>query len=145
MSISPEAVEAIGYIGGYVVAIASPFQLAKCLRTWQTRDVSLLWISNYLSGLLLIFAYGILAKLPAIWVPIILEIVCSFGIFALKIYIEFIEGVLYTAEVETQCDECSVAEAEGDKIIYARPRFSSKDEYEDNKIAGKAMKIVNSA
>ena len=137
MSISPEAIEAIGFVGGYVVAIASPFQLAKCIRTWQTRDVSLLWIINYLSGLLLIFAYGLLAELPAIWMPIILEITCSFGIFSLKIYIEFIEGVLYTAEVETQCDESSAVETDSDKIIYTRPCSSSENDKEGSELVEK--------
>ena len=48
MTLSSEEIEIIGYVGGYVVAISSPFQLLKCLRTWKTRDVSLLWILNYL-------------------------------------------------------------------------------------------------
>ena len=82
--------------------------------------------------------------MPAIWIPIILEMTCSTGIFILKVYIEFIEGVIYSAEAETQCDEHSAQEAEGDKVIYARPL--SKDyegKEEDDKLVG--MEMVKTA
>lgn len=132
-------IEIIGFVGGYVVAISSPFQLAKCLRTWKTRDVSLMWILNYLSGLLLIFVYGLLMKLPAIWVPIILEITCSTGIFVLKVYIEFIEGVVYAKDVACQTADEDIP-SKDEKILYARS--IKEDENDDSNLVVAEMKMI---
>lgn len=124
--VSAAAIDVIGYIGGYVVALASPFQLLKGLRTWSTKDISWLWVTQFLTGLILLFSYGILADLPVIYIPITLEIFCSASILCLKTWIEVIEGKEYANDV--QCQTASVVDADADggggdteeKVLYSR-------------------------
>ena len=122
--VSSSTVDAIGYIGGYVVALASPFQLLKGIRTWSTKDISWLWVSQFLSGLILLFSYGLLADLPVIYIPITLEIFCAASILCLKTWIEVVEGKQYTTDAESQT---GVDGGDKEKVIYSRPWRSASD------------------
>ena len=123
--VSAAEIDAIGYIGGYVVALASPFQLLKGLRTWSTQDISWLWVSQFLCGLILLFVYGILSELPVIYIPISLEIACAFSILCLKTWIEVVEGKVYVHEAACQTEEVEDKNQESvdrsGKVLYSQP------------------------
>ncbi len=118
--VSTATVDAIGYIGGYVVALASPAQLIKGLRTWSTKDISWIWVSQFLCGLILLFTYGLLADLPVIWIPICLEIFCAASILSLKTWIEVVEGKVYALEAACQTGDGEASDGE-EKVLYSRP------------------------
>ena len=105
MSDTSSVFDAIGFIGGITVALASPFQLFKSVRTKSTRDISFGWITSYLLGIYLLFIYSFLSDLPPIWIPVLLEITCGTALFVLKIKLDIFENKSYTREIGTQTDE----------------------------------------
>ncbi|MBN2095434.1 MAG: PQ-loop repeat-containing protein [Candidatus Aenigmarchaeota archaeon] len=56
--------EIIGYLGGFLIAIALAPQLIKTWKTKSARDISLLWTSISLTGLIL---YGVYAALNGVY------------------------------------------------------------------------------
>ena len=56
--------EFVGYLGGFLIAIALAPQLIKTWKTKSAKDLSLLWTSISLIGLIL---YGIYASLNAVY------------------------------------------------------------------------------
>jgi uncharacterized protein with PQ loop repeat len=96
--------DVIGYIGGSIVASSAPLQLYKCFTTQSTKDISWMWIANYLTGILCIFIYAQLENIPPVWVPLCLEISSTCLLLCLKSYLELLEHKVYVNEVSTQTD-----------------------------------------
>ena len=99
---TPEAIDALGFIGGIVVASASPFQLYKCWKSQSARDISWYWGFNFVSGLILLFAYGVLLDLTPIWAPLCLELSSTCTMLALKAKLEIFDNRVYSYDVCTQ-------------------------------------------
>ena len=53
------ALELIGYVAGFVVAIALSPQLIKAWKTKSTKDISMIWTLTLMTGLFLWVVYGI--------------------------------------------------------------------------------------
>ncbi len=51
--------EIFGYIGGAILAISLTPQLYKIFKEKSTKDLSIIWIIVYLSGLICVFVYGL--------------------------------------------------------------------------------------
>jgi MtN3 and saliva related transmembrane protein len=51
-------IELIGYLGGGIVAVSLLPQVIKSWQTKSTKDISVIWNSIYLSGLLVWIIYG---------------------------------------------------------------------------------------
>jgi MtN3 and saliva related transmembrane protein len=51
-------IELIGYLGGGIVAVSLLPQVIKSWQTKSTKDISVVWNSIYLSGLLVWIIYG---------------------------------------------------------------------------------------
>ncbi|MFH0856933.1 MAG: PQ-loop domain-containing transporter [bacterium] len=61
------AIQFIGYLSGFIIAVSLVPQVIKAYKTKSTTDISLLWNSIFLIGLLLFFVYGIgLGEMPII-------------------------------------------------------------------------------
>lgn len=58
------ALEFVGYLGGFLIAIALIPQLIKTWKTKSAKDLSLLWTTISLIGLIL---YGIYAEINSIY------------------------------------------------------------------------------
>ena len=110
------AFNAIGFIGGIAVALSSPFQLYKSLKTRSTRDISFGWITSYLLGIYLIFVYGFYFRLPPIWGPVLLEITCGTSLFILKVKLDYFEGRTYTRTIATQTSDTTDEENASERI-----------------------------
>jgi MtN3 and saliva related transmembrane protein len=54
------ALEFVGYLGGFLIAVALAPQLAKTWKTKSAKDIALLWTTISLAGLIL---YGIYAAI----------------------------------------------------------------------------------
>ncbi len=79
------ALELIGYLGGFLIAIALAPQLIKTRKTKSAKDISLMWTVISLIGLIL---YGIYAEVNLVY-PLLLfasiEAVMLVILIALKI------------------------------------------------------------
>ena len=95
-------VDALGFIGGITIALSAPLQLYRSCRTRSTKDISFGWITSYLVGIYLICVYGILARLPPIWGPVLLEIVCGTALMVLKVKLDLFEKKTYSRTIGTQ-------------------------------------------
>lgn len=56
------ALELVGYLGGFLIAVALAPQLEKTWRTKSAKDLSLLWTTISLIGLILYGAYAAVNK-----------------------------------------------------------------------------------
>ncbi len=62
-----DIIQFIGYLSGFIIAVSLVPQVIKAYKTKSTTDISLLWNSIFLIGLLLFFVYGIgLGEMPII-------------------------------------------------------------------------------
>lgn len=74
--------ESVGYLGGFLIAIALAPQLIKTWKTKSAKDLSLLWTTISLIGLVL---YGIYAALNAVYPLLTFAIIESIMIIILII------------------------------------------------------------
>ena len=98
----PAFVDALGFIGGITIALSAPLQLYRSCQTRSTKDISFGWITSYLIGIYLICIYGILANLPPIWGPVLLEIFCGTALMVLKVKLDLFEKKSYSRTIGTQ-------------------------------------------
>ena len=62
-----DLIQFIGYLAGFIIAIALTPQVIQAWITKSTKDISLLWTIILLLGLLLYFVYGIgIKEMPII-------------------------------------------------------------------------------
>lgn len=78
-------IDLIGYLAGSIVAISLTPQVIKSWKTKSTKDISILWTSIYLTGLILWVIYGVgIASIP-IMVTITIEALLAFSLLILKL------------------------------------------------------------
>lgn len=79
------SIQLVGYLAGSVIAVSLAPQVWKAWKTKSTADISLLWNTIYIFGLVLfqIYAFGI-GETPLI-VTNIVELILAFGLIAAKL------------------------------------------------------------
>ena len=77
--------EIIGYIAGFLMAIALSPQIIKAWKTKSTKDISIIWTVIVLIGLILWIAYAILNKIMPLLIFASIELSMTFLLFILKI------------------------------------------------------------
>jgi uncharacterized protein with PQ loop repeat len=105
MTLDESSINVFGYIGAAVLASAAPTQFVTCLLRSSTKDISYLWLTIFICGLVLLFTYSILLGLVPIWAPLIVEMLGTFATLILKINYDFFHKRVYTRDVGSQCDK----------------------------------------
>lgn len=79
------SIQITGYLAGSVIAVSLAPQVWKSWSTKSTDDISLLWNSIYIIGLILfqVYAFGI-GEMPLI-ITNIVELILAFGLIAAKL------------------------------------------------------------
>ncbi len=77
--------EIVGYIAGFLVAIALSPQLIKTLQTKSTKDISILWTLALMSGLLLWIVYATANKILPLGIFAAIEFFMALSLFVLKL------------------------------------------------------------
>lgn len=80
-----DTIQLTGYIAGFVIAVSLAPQVIKAWRTKSTTDISLLWNSVLIFGLLLYFIYGIGIKEMPIIVMNVVEIILAVLLIVAKL------------------------------------------------------------
>ncbi|GMH56982.1 hypothetical protein TrRE_jg9456, partial [Triparma retinervis] len=109
MALSTASINAFGYIGSAVLALAAPTQFVTCLTRGSTKDISYLWLGIFLAGLAFLFAYASLLGLVPIWAPLIVEIVGTSATLLLKVWYDCGDRRVYVRHVGTQCGKPEAA------------------------------------
>ena len=78
-------IEIIGHVGGVIVASALVPQVIKSWRTKSTKDISLIWNSWLLTGLIIFTIYGIGINSYPIIIFNTIEVGFTFSLLMLKI------------------------------------------------------------
>lgn len=79
------SIQLTGYLAGFVIAVSLMPQVWKAWKTKSTTDISLLWNTIYIFGLLLFFVYGVGIKEMPIIVMITIEIILAISLIVAKI------------------------------------------------------------
>ena len=79
------ALEFVGYLAGFIVAIALSPQVIKAWRTKSTKDISVLWNLTLVTGLILWVIYGIVNTILPIIVFVSLEALMASSLLVLKL------------------------------------------------------------
>ena len=77
-------IEMIGYIAGIFTAIALLPQVIKAWKTKSVKDISLLWNSIYLIGLILWLVYGFGINSRPLIIFVVIELVLALSLIILK-------------------------------------------------------------
>jgi MtN3 and saliva related transmembrane protein len=80
-----DTIQIIGYFAGFIIALSLIPQVIKAWKTKSTKDISLLWNSIYLFGLLLFLIYGIGIGQKPIMVACSIEISLAAALITAKI------------------------------------------------------------
>jgi uncharacterized protein with PQ loop repeat len=89
MIISPAGMDALGYIGGGILALSLIPQIIKLLMTRSAQDISLLWSLMYLTGSTLSLVYLIFVGALAAWIPVVLEVLGCTITITLKLMFDY--------------------------------------------------------
>jgi MtN3 and saliva related transmembrane protein len=81
-------IRTIGYIAGVITTLAFVPQVVRSWRTRSTRDLSLIWLVAFSSGVALWLTYGILLREP----PIIAANATTFVLAAILLWIRLRPG-----------------------------------------------------
>ncbi|MEK6983614.1 MAG: PQ-loop domain-containing transporter [Nanoarchaeota archaeon] len=77
--------EIIGYLAGFLAAIALSPQLIKTWKTKSTKDISIIWTISYMTGLTLWIVYGALKNVIPLTVFASIELLMAFSLFGMKL------------------------------------------------------------
>lgn len=77
--------EIIGYLAGFLIAIALFPQLIKTWRTKSTKDISILWTLIVMFGLLLWVVYSISNKILPLLIFASIEFLMMLSLFVMKL------------------------------------------------------------
>ncbi|MBI2652385.1 hypothetical protein HYX00_02865 [Candidatus Woesearchaeota archaeon] len=77
--------EFVGYLAGFLVAIALSPQLIKTWRTKSTKDISILWTLTLMTGLILWIVYAVANKILPLAIFASIEFSMALILFVLKI------------------------------------------------------------
>lgn len=86
--LSDAGTDAIGFVGGGVLAICLIPQIGKIVLTRSAQDISYAWSVLYMLGLSLSLVYLILKNALAAWIPLVIEIAGCITIICLKTFFE---------------------------------------------------------
>ena len=78
-------VEIIGYLAGFLIAIALLPQLIKTFRTKSTKDISIIWTLMLMTGLLLWVVYAAVNKILPLLIFAAIEFLMTFSLFIMKL------------------------------------------------------------
>ena len=78
-------IEIIGYLAGFLIAIALSPQLIKTWRTKLTKDISILWTLMLMFGLLLWVVYAIANKILPLLIFASIEFLMTLLLFVMKL------------------------------------------------------------
>lgn len=133
--LSDASVDAIGFVGGGVLAVCLIPQIGKIVLTRSARDIAYAWSLLYCLGLLLSMVYLIFKNAIAAWIPIVVEIAGCIIIICLKTFFEHTAaGRRWCAAADTLHGDFSVrsipgishmASLHGDNSIHGRPAAGS--------------------
>ncbi|KAJ3349149.1 hypothetical protein GGF32_005768 [Allomyces javanicus] len=87
-NLSTHEVEAIGYVGGVVLALCLAPQIIQVVRTKSAEDISYAWQGLYLVGLSINLAYLILLGAVAGYVAVIIEMALLLVLVGCKFYFD---------------------------------------------------------
>ncbi|KAJ3359526.1 hypothetical protein GGF31_004018 [Allomyces arbusculus] len=87
-NLSTHQVEAIGYVGGVVLALCLAPQIIQVVRTKSAEDISYAWQGLYLVGLSINLAYMVLLGAVAGYVAVIIEIALLLVLVGCKFYFD---------------------------------------------------------
>lgn len=79
------ALEIIGYLAGFIVAIALSPQVIKAWKTKSTKDISILWNSALVTGLILWILYAIVNKIVPLVIFASAEAMMATSLLVLKL------------------------------------------------------------
>ena len=77
--------EVVGYIAGFLVALALAPQLMKIWKTKSAKDISYVWTASFLLGLILYIVYAALNQVWPLFVFTIIEAMMVISLIILKI------------------------------------------------------------
>ena len=77
--------EIVGYLAGFIVAIALSPQLIKAWRTKSTKDISILWNLALIAGLILWVVYGIFNSILPLAIFASVETLIATSLLVLKL------------------------------------------------------------
>ena len=77
--------EIIGYLAGFLMAVALSPQIIKAWKTKSTRDISIIWTMFVMVGLILWIAYAISNKIMPLLIFASIEFSMTSLLFILKI------------------------------------------------------------
>ena len=78
-------IKIIGYLAGFLIAIALSPQLIKIWRTKSTKDISILWTLMLMFGLLLWVVYAISNKILPLLIFASIEFLMTLSLFVMKL------------------------------------------------------------
>ena len=79
------ALEIVGYLAGFIVAIALSPQVIKAWKTKSTKDISILWNLILVTGLILWVVYGIVNRIIPLVVFPTIEALMAISLLVLKL------------------------------------------------------------
>ncbi len=77
--------EIVGYLAGFLIAIALSPQLIKIWRTKSTKDISILWTLIVMFGLLLWIVYAISNKILPLLIFASIDFLMMLSLFVMKL------------------------------------------------------------
>ncbi|MBI2676234.1 MAG: PQ-loop repeat-containing protein [Candidatus Aenigmarchaeota archaeon] len=77
--------EIVGYLAGFLVAVALSPQLIKTWKTKSTKDISILWTLIYMTGLLLWVIYAIVNRIVPLAIFTTIEFSMATALFIFKL------------------------------------------------------------
>lgn len=78
----------LGYVGGCFMSLCLIPQIIKTCRTRSAKDISYVWQVCSITGLMMVFAYGMYFMLLPVFIPIIIEFVLMVILTVSKICFE---------------------------------------------------------
>ncbi|WIA40637.1 hypothetical protein OEZ86_013973 [Tetradesmus obliquus] len=115
-ALADSARDALGYLGGCILALSLVPQVIKLLLTRNAADISLMWSLLYLLGSALSFIYLVLLGAVAAWVPIVVELCGCLATISLKLLFDHTrwgrnQELMLELELDTQQPEAATAAA----------------------------------
>ncbi|KAI9219555.1 hypothetical protein BC828DRAFT_406590 [Blastocladiella britannica] len=104
-SLSPASVEAIGYVGGFVLALCLVPQIRQVVVTQSAADISYTWTALYLIGLSITLAYLVLVGAVAGYVSVTIEMVLLIVLVVFKAWIDRKNSKKREATAATKADD----------------------------------------
>ena len=101
------AVDIIGFLGGILISIGPMAQLYKVIRSGQTDDISLKWMTLYLIGMAGSLTYSVHYKNYPILIPAVVETIIILIIFIIKVKVKAVKTIETIETIETEARSLS--------------------------------------